>query len=91
METSKKILIKYNGAVVCIIDNSNPSFQELVSFVNSNKTIDIDLFSIDKIEKFDTDGFINIIKSSVKQYLEKKEINLKLYDKLKKKLEEKED
>ncbi|MBU1143905.1 MAG: hypothetical protein KKH92_09740 [Firmicutes bacterium] len=91
METSKNILIKYNGAVVCTIDNSNPSFQELVSFVNSNKTIDIDLFSIDKIEKFDTDGFINIIKSSVKQYLEKKEINLKLYDKLKKKLEEKED
>lgn len=88
METSVLVKIEYEGNLVCEIDNKTPTFTDLIEFVNSKESIDVEKFSVSKIEKFDSDGFLNIIKTSIKDYMKQKNINAELFKKLKKKLSE---
>jgi hypothetical protein len=54
--------------------------------VNSQDNIRVELFSVDQIDKFDSDGFLTIIRQSVTDYNKQKALNNEAYIRLRGKL-----
>jgi len=88
MEKNKSIKLMYDEKLICEIDNSNPSFKALVTFVNSQENIRVELFSVDQIDKFDSDSFLTIIRQSVTDYNKQKALNNEAYIRLREKLDD---
>jgi N-acetylglutamate synthase-like GNAT family acetyltransferase len=90
---NNKIKIEIKGLQVHEVDNSNPSFSELIKEIVKNiDKIDLTKISVKSSdENFDNEGFEEILKDSIKEFIDKAKIESDSIESIKTKIKTEKD